>query len=246
MKTHKGRITAITGAARGIGQELAIAFAAAGAIVVALDRIDCAETLDGISAAGATGMAMQLDVGSPHDWLTVAEQISDRFGRCDILVNNAGIFPFAHLDDLSFETWSEVIATNLGSQYLSVKNLAPLMAKNAYGRIINMTSNSVATNTAGMSHYFASKMGIIGLTRGLANDLGERGITVNAVAPSLTRTPGTGKLSDEFFEQIMQLQAIPRRANVSDYVGPILFLASDEAAFITGQTISVDGGLWKL
>jgi 3-oxoacyl-[acyl-carrier protein] reductase len=246
MKTHEGRVAVITGGARGIGQEVAIAFAQAGAAVAVFDLLDCSETLSAISAAGAIGLGIKMDVSSPEDWQAATAQISDNYGRCDILVNNAGIFPSAHLDDLTFETWNDVLRINLGSQYLSAKHLAPLMAKNGWGRIISIASNSVGINIPCMSHYFASKMGVIGLTRGLANDLGDRGITVNAVAPSLTPTPGTGGLPDEFFEQVANLQAIKRRANMSDYVGPILFLASQDAAFITGQTISVDGGLWKL
>ncbi|MET3354330.1 UNVERIFIED_ORG: 3-oxoacyl-[acyl-carrier protein] reductase [Xanthobacter viscosus] len=245
MKTHEGLVAVVTGAARGIGQEIAIAFARAGCSVVALDRLDCAETLQAVSAAGADSVGLRTDVGVPEDWQNVRENISIRFGRCDILINNAGIFPFAHLDDLNFDIWNDVIRINLSSQYLAAKHLAPLMAEHGWGRIISLASNSVATNAAGMSHYFASKMGVIGLTRGLANDLGGRGITVNAVAPSLTPTPGTGGVPEEFFEQIAGLQSIKRQAKTGDYVGPILFLASREAEFITGQTIVVDGGLWK-
>ncbi len=246
MKSHEGRVAVVTGAARGIGQEIAVAFANAGAFVVAIDRLNSSETLAKVMAHGVEGLTLTVDVGSQEDWQRAAEQISQRFGRCDILVNNAGVFPFAHIDDLTFETWNDVLRTNLGSQYLSAKHLAPLMAKRGWGRIISMASNSIATDTAGMSHYFASKMGIIGLTRGLANDLADRGITVNAIAPSLTPTPGTSVLPQEFFDHIASLQSIKRRARTSDYIGPILFLASDAAEFITGQTISVDGGLWKL
>lgn len=241
--SHENRVAVVTGAAAGIGQEAAIRLAEQGAALVLIDRDSCGETLGLLGDASVH--VEQLDVGDSTAWEGVGDRVSARFGRVDILVNNAGIYPHATLDELTYELWSRVLRVNLDSQFLAAKTFVPFMKKNGWGAIINITSNSIATNLPGSSHYMASKMGIIGFTRGLSNELGEFGITVNAVGPALTRTPGTSGTPPEFMERIAAGQAIKRVAVPYDIVGPILFLSSEEGRFVTGQTLIVDGGMMK-
>jgi NAD(P)-dependent dehydrogenase (short-subunit alcohol dehydrogenase family) len=138
------------------------------------------------------------------------------------------------------------LVTGVASLFLSAKVFVPMMRKNKWGRIVNLSSTSIVTNVTGVSHYMATKMGVIGFTRGLANDLGKDFITVNAVAPALTATPGTSHLPDAVRDRIVDLQAFKRMAVPNDIVGPILFLTSADAQFMTGQVLAVDGGMMKV
>lgn len=246
MSTHTGRVAIVTGAGRGIGQEVAVQLAERGAKLALLDLGDVAETAVRIVEVGGEALALKADVGNPDDWARAAAAVEAEFGRADILVNNAGIYPFVPFDDLDYALWSKVLRINLDSQFLGAKAFVPLMKRNGWGRIVNIASNSIMTNLPGLTHYMASKMGVIGLTRGLANDLGDAGITVNAVAPALTRTPGTGDRNPEEFRAAVAMQSIRRVAEAADIVGPILFLTSEDAQFVTGQLIPVDGGMFKV
>ncbi|MEI9886717.1 MAG: SDR family NAD(P)-dependent oxidoreductase [Rhizomicrobium sp.] len=246
MSTHTGRVAVVTGAGRGIGQETAIQLARRGAQVALVDLGDVEETAARISEARGEALPLKADVSSPEDWTRVRDAVEAKFGRADILVNNAGIYPFQKFDDLDYAQWSKVLRINLDSQFLGAKAFVPLMKRNGWGRIVNIASNSIAANIAGLTHYMASKMGAIGFTRGLANDLGDSNITVNAVAPALTRTPGTSNRDAEEFKQAVALQSIKRVAEPSDIVGPILFLTSADAQFVTGQLLVVDGGMFKV
>ncbi|MEJ0084513.1 MAG: SDR family NAD(P)-dependent oxidoreductase [Pseudomonadota bacterium] len=246
INTHANRVAVVTGAARGIGQAISRQLGERGAKLVLVDLEAATETASKLSASGAESLCVNADVSLPEDWERIAAMTIERFGRADILVNNAGIYPFAEFDKLTYELWSRVLRVNLDSQFLGAKALVPLMQRNGWGRIVNVSSNSIAIAATGLSHYMASKMGAIGLTRGLANDVAPLGVTVNAVCPALTDTPGQRSRPRAELEAVAGLQAIKRIAQADDIVGPILFLTSDDAGFMTGQTLVVDGGMFKL
>ncbi|HZF25702.1 MAG TPA: SDR family oxidoreductase [Steroidobacteraceae bacterium] len=235
----------MTGAARGIGQSLCRAFAQSGARVVGVDLESLQETGALVRSDGGDWMEALADVAEPSQVAAVADRILGHFGHCDVLVNNAGIYPLQRFEQATFELWRRVLAVNLDSQFLCSRAFAHSMIERRWGRIINMTSSSVQVPNSSLSAYKASKMGVIGLTRGMAADLGPYGITVNAVSPSLTRTPGVleNPAISNMLEGIAQVQAIKRIALPQDITALVLFLASHGAEFITGQTIVADGGL---
>ena len=243
MQSHEDRVAVITGAGRGIGRAVAVELAERGAKVVLVDLDDPTEAAASI---GDSALALTADVTSDADWGRVARTVDERFGRADIVVNNAGIYPFATIDDLDYALWRKTLAINLDSHFYSAKHFVPLMRKNNWGRFVNVSTDAIALVVKGFSHYMASKMGEIGFVRGLANDVAEDGITVNAVLPTIVNTPGASGISDEFKASVVEQQAIKRLAEPEDMVGPIVFLASDDAAFVTGQAIDVGGGLYKI
>src|SRR5450432_783248 len=242
LGTHEGRIALITGAAQGIGQAIAIALAERGARVIATDLKPPQETVDKI---GSSGYAIQLDVTREEDWHSLFNKSRD-LGEVDIVVNNAGYFPNRPIDELDLVTWRKTIATNLDSHFLSVKYFLPAMRKKKWGRFIGISSNMVGLAIPGMSHYITSKMGIIGFMRGLANDVANDGITANAVLPGLTNTLATASQTNEFKRATWEQQAIKRLGEPQDITGAVLFLTSDDASFITGQAIVVDGGQYRI
>jgi len=241
-RTHEGRVALVTGAAQGIGQAIALALAERGARVVATDLAIPHDTGQKI---GASALALQLDVTKEEDWRSVLERSRD-VGDVDIVVNNAGYFPNLPIDELDLKTWRKTIATNLDSHFLSVKHFLPGMRKRKWGRFVGISSNMVGLAIPGMSHYITSKMGIIGFMRGLANDVADDGITANAVLPGLTNTAATSSQTDEQKRATWGQQAIKRLGEPGDVTGAVLFLTSDDAAFITGQAIVVDGGQYRI
>jgi NAD(P)-dependent dehydrogenase (short-subunit alcohol dehydrogenase family) len=253
-RSHEEKVAVVTGAGQGIGQAYAKRLAESGANVVAVDLNDPAETISLISAAGARGVAHVGDVSEPDTATAVAALAEQEFGRCDILVNNAGIYPMAPFEELDFAFWKKMFAVNLDAMFLLCQALTPGMRTRGWGRVVNMSSNTVGLNITHCVPYIASKSGVIGFTRALASELGPDGVTVNAIAPSLVQTPttmyrdaGPGGLSpaDEA-EFIANMQAIKRPETPDDLVGALAFLTSDDAGFITGQTIFVDGGLVRV
>jgi NAD(P)-dependent dehydrogenase (short-subunit alcohol dehydrogenase family) len=203
-----------------------------------------------VRAAGRDGIAVACDVSDPVNVAALAQEADRAFGRCDILVNNAGIYPTQAFDDISFEDWRRVLSVNLDAMFLTTKAFYGGMRQRKWGRIVNLASDLISLNVPGFTHYMASKSGVVGLTRALATELGPHGITANIIAPGQTRTPGTlarkelpgGMSQDDFFELVASTQSIKRVGQVDDIVGTISFLTSDDAAFVTGQTIFVDGG----
>ena len=242
---HQGRVAAVTGGAKGIGRAFAQRLAAEGAAVAVVDLEAAADTMALLSGAGAEAASFEGDVTSEDDVARLSAEIAERFGRCDILINNVGIYPNEPFEAVDFAKWRRVMAINLDSMFLTAKAFAPGMVERGWGRIVNMASNTFNTSVTGYSHYIASKGGVIGFTRALANDLADKGITVNAIAPSLVRTHGTevtNPRSDERFAAVSAMQAIKRTQMPEDLTGTLSFLVSDDAAFMTGQTLYVDGG----
>jgi 3-oxoacyl-[acyl-carrier protein] reductase len=242
IRTHEGRVALVTGAAQGIGQAIALALAERGAHVIATDLALPHET---VNAIGPSAHAFQLDVTQEEDWRSVSLK-SRELGDVDIVVNNAGYFPNRSIDELDLATWRKTLATNLDSHFLSAKYFLPPMKKKHWGRFVGISSNMIGLAIPGMSHYIASKMGIIGFMRGLANDVANDGITANAVLPGLTNTLATAPLSDEQKRATWEQQAIKRLAEPEDITGAILFLTSDDAAFISGQAIVVDAVQYRI
>lgn len=240
----KGRVAVVTGAARGIGQAIARELAAHGASVVGIDRLSCAETAALVTECGGDWLEQIADVTDESAVASAIGQIEQRFGRLDVLVNCAGILPRLLWDDLNLAAWNRLISINATSQFIMCKAAIPLMKRNEFGRIINFTGAIVQTPTTGFISYMASKMAVIGLTRGLATEMGPFGITVNAVSPSFVTTPGQIEVGNDPIQPfVTQQQAIKRDQTPQDIVGLIAFLASEAAGFITAQTIHADGGL---
>jgi NAD(P)-dependent dehydrogenase (short-subunit alcohol dehydrogenase family) len=241
--THQGKVAIVTGAAQGIGRAIAVTLAQRGAALVLVDLVSPDETA---SMCGPDVLSIVGDVADDESWKAIAQRCDDRHGKVDILVNNAGIYPIAELDQLTTELWRKTFAINVESLYHSARHIVPLMRRNRWGRIVNIGSNAIGYAFKGGSHYMASKMAVIGFTRGLANDVGEDGITVNVVLAPPTKTPGTAGTPDEMFAMLTQSQAIKRVAEPEDTAGPVAFLTSDDARFVTGQAIVADGGTYKI
>src|SRR5579864_332094 len=219
-----------------------VALAERGAQVIATDLALPDATIRKI---GSAAHAFQLDVTREEDWQSVAAKSRD-VGEVDIVVNNAGYFPNRSIDELDLATWRKTMATNLDSHFLSAKYFLPAMRRKKWGRFIGISSNMVGLAIPGMSHYIATKMGIIGFMRGLANDVASDGITANSVLPGLTNTLATAAQSAAQQRGTWEQQAIKRLGEPEDVTGAVLFLTSDDAAFITGQAIVVDGGQYRI
>ncbi len=242
-----GKVAVVTGAVEGIGRAYARRLAQDGADVGILDVASGDEAVAEIEALGRRAHAAVCDVSSPDDVRAAAAEMLERLGKVDILVNNAGVYPVTSFDDLAFDEWRRVLAINLDGTFLTIKAFAPGMKERGWGRIINVSSGVFWVSVSDFSAYMASKAGVIGLTRGLANDLGQHGVTVNAIAPGLVRTEHVlSGPQAAWFDPIVAQQAIKRAEEPEDLVGTLSFLASDDAEFITGQTLSVDGGFVRL
>lgn len=249
-KGHRDKVAVITGAAKGIGQAFARRLAEDGAHIVIADVESADETVKLIEKAGREALSCICDVTSPDAVAALAAHVERRFGRCDILINCAGVFPQKSFEQMTFADWRRVLSINLDGLFLVTSAFVPGMKQRGWGHVVNMASSTLGTVVTGFVHYVSSKGGIVGFTRALASELGPHGITVNAISPGLTRTPGAlarppraGLSSmDEEFASVASMQAIKRGEVPDDLVGTVSFLTSDDAAFITGQTINVDGG----
>ncbi len=245
---HEGKIVIVTGAAIGNGQAFAQLFASEGAQVIIADLDEAKETVTSIDAITGAKKAISIptDITSEKEVVKLIAKIKDQFGRIDILVNNAGLYEEEPFDLLNFDSWKRMLEVNLNGMFLMSKGVLPSMKANNFGRIINMSSNTIWLGTPYLVHYVTSKMGIIGFTRALASEVGQFGITVNAITVGLTATqrPAGSRLTQgSILEHLLPPQAIHRAETPEDLAGIVSFLASAESAIITGQTINVDGGV---
>jgi 3-oxoacyl-[acyl-carrier protein] reductase len=241
----QGKVAIVTGAARGIGREFVRALAQNGAKVIAADLNDCSET---VALAGPNAAAMRVDVGDAASTQALADAAASS-GRIDILVNNAALYGTlkgGRFDRLDEADWDAAMRVNVKGIWLACKAVVPYMRKAGGGSIINMASLAALYGTPFALHYTVSKAAVIGLTRGLARELGRDNIRVNSIAPSAVLTEGTreffGEKHDRALEVIAAGQSIGRNLHPADIAGAMLWLASDQSAFTTGQTIAVDGG----
>lgn len=242
----EGKIALVTGASRGIGRQIALTLGAKGAVVIVNYNGSAAkaeEVVKEIEAAGGRAEAVQCNVSQFDSCGAMLADIVSRYGRLDILVNNAGITRDNLLMKMSEEDFDAVIETNLKGVFNCMKHISRQMMKQRAGRIINISSVSGVLGNAGQANYCAAKAGVIGITKSAARELASRGITVNAVAPGFIATDMTDVLSDSVKEAATQQIPMKHFGETEDVANAVAFLASDEAKYITGQVLSVDGGM---
>ncbi len=243
---HKDKIVLVTGASRGIGKAIATRLGTGGATVVGTATSDSGA--DAISQyfkeTGITGQGMKLDVSDDESVSTVIKAITDNYGAITILVNNAGITRDNLLMRMKPDEWNDVINTNLSSLYRVCKACIRGMMKAKTGRIINIASVVGSSGNAGQTNYSAAKAGMLGFTRSLAQEIGSRGITVNAVAPGFIDTDMTRELPDAQKKALLDGIPLGRLGASDEIAATVSFLASDDAAYITGETIHVNGGMY--
>ena len=240
-----GQNAIVTGASQGLGRSMAIALGAAGTRVACVARNEqkLAETVKAITDAGGTAEVMAADVSVRDNIEKIVETVAEDWGKLDILVNNAGITRDTLMPVRTDEQWDDVIAENLTGTFLFTRATAQKMMRKRYGRIINIASVSGLIGNAGQTNYSASKAGVIGMTRSLAKELGKRKVTVNAVAPGFIESEMTGKLGETILGEVKKRIPANRIGTPDDVSACVLFLASSAASYVTGQVLTVDGGM---
>ena len=238
------KVVLITGASQGIGRTMALVFAKSGANVICVARSEskikdlCLE----ITEKGGLANPIVCDVGNGDAFSNTIKSVIGEYGKLDVLINNAGITRDALLIRMNDNQWDEVIQTNLKGAFYGIKSAIRPMMKNKFGRIINITSIVGLTGNPGQTNYAASKAGLIGMTKSIAKEVGSRGITVNCIAPGWIDTEMTVELPENLKKDLLDRIPIGKIGKPEDIAYTAVFLASDEASYITGQTITVDGG----
>ena len=245
MFSLKDKVALVTGASQGIGRDTALALAKAGAKVAIASRSEekLSAVVADIAAAGGTSFAVKIDVADAEQVKAGFKQVLEKFGRLDILVNNAAITRDGLAIRMKQDDWEAVLRTNLTGAHLCIQQALPTMMKARAGRIINISSVVAQSGNAGQANYVAAKAGIIGLTKAIAIEIASRNITVNAVAPGFIETPMTDVLPDKVKEELKARIPLRRMGSARDVAAAIVFLASDEAAYITGHVLNVNGGM---
>ena len=247
MRRLEDKVTIVTGGASGLGKTFCLAMAEQGAKLVVADIKDkeAQQTATEIQAKGGSALSLKVDVTSEEDTLRMAEETLKQFGRIDILVNNAAMVygitrkPFT---EIPVAEWDKLMAVNLKGAFLCCRAVFPQMKKQGKGKIINLTSETAFTGSRNFVHYVTSKGGIISLTRALTAEVGQYGIRVNAIAPGFTDSESSRSLIDDITKYDVSLTPLRRLEVPEDLVGALIFLASSDSDFITGQTLVVDGG----
>ncbi|MEI6208667.1 MAG: 3-oxoacyl-[acyl-carrier-protein] reductase [Desulfuromonadales bacterium] len=240
------KIAVITGASRGIGKSIALALAAQGAIIVAVDvdQVATSAIVEELQTAGGKALAVVGNVTVPEDVERMIDAATEAFGRVDILVNNAGITRDGLLMRMKDDDWDAVLNVNLKGAFLCTRAVFKVMSKHRYGRIINIASVVGQMGNAGQANYCASKAGLIGLTKSNAREMAKRNITVNAVAPGFIATAMTDALSDKVRSELTAQIPLERLGSADDIANAVVFLASEASGYITGHVLSVNGGMY--
>ena len=246
MFSLKDRVALVTGASQGIGRATALALAAAGAKVVCAARNaeKLAAVVTEIGSAGGEARAVTMDVADSAQIKAGFKEVTERFGRLDILVNNAAVTRDMLALRMKAEDWEEVLKTNLTGAHVCIQNALGIMLRQRYGRIINVSSVVAQTGNAGQANYVAAKAGLIGLTKAIAVEIASRNITVNAVAPGFISTPMTEVLSQQVKEAMLARIPLNRMGTDAEVAAAIVFLASEEAGYITGHVLDINGGMY--
>jgi len=242
----KDKVAVVTGASQGIGRDIALALAEAGAKVAAAARTEekLAALVNDVVAAGGEAFAVKMDVADVEQVKAGFKAVVEKFGRLDILVNNAAITRDGLAMRMKADDWDAVIRTNLTGAHLCIQQALPTMMKARAGRIINIASVVAQMGNAGQANYVAAKAGLIGLTKAIAIEISSRNITVNAVAPGFIETPMTDVLGDKVKDGLRMRIPLGRMGSARDVAAAIVFLASDEAGYITGHVLDVNGGMY--
>jgi 3-oxoacyl-[acyl-carrier protein] reductase len=240
-----GRVALVTGASQGIGRACALKLAQAGAAVAlaARNQEKLEELAEAITANGGQAAAFAMDVGDEQQIKSGCKAALEKFGKIDILLNNAGITRDQLVMRLKRSDWDAVLNTNLTSAYLCIQQVIGSMLRNRWGRIVNMTSIFGEMGQAGQANYASSKAGLIGLTMAIAREVGSRNITCNAVAPGFIETAMTATLTEDFRREAIQQIPLGRLGTSADVANAVAFLASEEASYITGHVLNVNGGM---